>query len=72
MFRKKKFFVCSTCGSDDVRLDAYAVWDVDEQQWVLSHTFGQAFCEACDGETSLVTVPYKGNEHVHQESVLHP
>jgi hypothetical protein len=29
---KKVMMVCSHCGSDDVRADAYAEWDVEAQK----------------------------------------
>lgn len=32
----KKTFVCENCGSDDVRKEASAEWDVDRQEWVLA------------------------------------
>ncbi len=45
--------VCSRCGSDDVRRDAYAAWNVETQGWELSAVFDQGYCEACGGEASL-------------------
>jgi hypothetical protein len=45
--------VCSHCGSDDVRRDAYAEWNVDAQTWELGTVFDQGYCEACGGEASL-------------------
>lgn len=47
---------CVTCGSENVRLDAWAVWDKEEQDWVLGQVFDQGHCAACDGATSLVEV----------------
>jgi hypothetical protein len=45
------------CGSDDVLCDAYAEWDVLEQQWSLQNIFDKgAWCNACDGETTLKEV----------------
>lgn len=43
--------VCSTCGSDKVLADAFAHWNVEEQQWELQNTFDKgSYCEgACDG-----------------------
>jgi hypothetical protein len=42
------------CGSDDVRADAYAIWNVEAQEWELSATFDKgSVCEACGGECSL-------------------
>jgi hypothetical protein len=46
-------FICSVCGSDDVTLDAWARWDRQRQEWLLSETFDRAWCHACDGETRL-------------------
>lgn len=45
--------ICSTCGSDDVRRDAYAAWSVEKQEWELSSVFDQGICEACGGEARL-------------------
>ncbi len=49
--------VCSHCGSADVLRDAYAYWDVDRQEWVLEAVYDDAFCRACDGETTLIAQP---------------
>ena len=47
--------VCAACGSEDVHCDAYAVWDIETQQWTLDNTFDKgAFCDACDGECRIV------------------
>lgn len=40
--------VCTTCDSDNVMADAFASWDVDEQQWELANSFDDMYCEACD------------------------
>lgn len=45
--------ICSQCGSDDVKRDAWATWDEDAQQWVLDNVFDEAWCDACEGSTSL-------------------
>lgn len=45
--------VCRTCGSEDVVRDAWADWDVDAQDWVLSQTFDYAFCNSCEGDTRI-------------------
>ena len=46
--------VCEQCGSEDVGIDAYAEWSVEEQEWVLASTYDAAHCTMCDGETTLV------------------
>jgi hypothetical protein len=45
--------VCSWCGSADVSRDAWASWDVEEQDWVLGAVFDQGFCQACECERGL-------------------
>jgi hypothetical protein len=50
--------VCSHCGSDDVRADAYAEWDVESQKWEIAQTFEKgAYCNECDGETRIEERP---------------
>lgn len=51
---KREKPVCSHCGSDDVRADGYAAWNVETQEWELVATFDKgSVCEACEGECSL-------------------
>ncbi len=49
----KKRPECSSCRSDQVTLDASAIWDHDKQFWVLFNAFDQAYCEKCGGQTTL-------------------
>jgi len=53
MSETREYPVCSECGSDDVKVDAFAEWDVERQKWVLSDVFDNEFCCDCDGETHL-------------------
>jgi hypothetical protein len=46
-------YVCSICGSENVRLDAWAVWDIQTQSWELSTVFDAGFCDDCDGGARL-------------------
>lgn len=51
---------CKTCGSENVLRDAWAVWNVELQQWELDQIFDHAICDDCGGETKLIenlTVP---------------
>ena len=48
---------CVACGGQNVMRDAWATWDAELQLWVLGSTFDQAYCEDCDGETSIVDKP---------------
>lgn len=45
--------ICSSCGSTDVLRDAWGMWDIDKQDWVLQNVFDAAFCNNCDGECSI-------------------
>ena len=50
-------FVCATCESDEVQLDAWAAWSTETQSWELASTMQQAYCRSCDGETALLEKP---------------
>lgn len=53
---KRVTYLCENCGSDLVTLDAWAEWNVDQQQWVLGATYDHTFCHKCEAETHLVEV----------------
>ncbi len=46
-------YVCSICGSENVRRDAWATWDVETQSWELATVFQAGFCDDCGGIASL-------------------
>jgi hypothetical protein len=49
--------VCDECGSEDVLADAYAQWDIDQQDWVVANVFDKgAFCPDCDGDARIAEV----------------
>lgn len=48
--------VCKHCGSDNVMRDAWATWNVELQEWELLNVYDNAYCNECDGETSLKEV----------------
>ena len=50
-------YICSHCHSTDVRWDAWAEWDANEQRMVLAQDFDDAYCVSCDGDTSVTQVP---------------
>jgi hypothetical protein len=54
--RKRVTYICNTCGSDLVTRDAWAEWNVEEQDWVLGAAYDYAFCHKCQGETRLLEV----------------
>ena len=49
-------YVCKECRSMDVKRDAWAVWDIKTQAWELLSTYDTAYCNACEGETTLEEV----------------
>ena len=43
--------VCATCGSENVKADAWAVWSVPDQKWELEGgPYQFSCCDDCDGE----------------------
>lgn len=52
----RKKYICKTCKSDNVKVDAFATWDTENQCWELGAMFEAAFCDDCGGETSLEKV----------------
>lgn len=53
--------ICTTCGSTNVALDAWAKWDVEAQDWVLGDTYDDQKCLNCEAEGHRVieSVPLK-------------
>jgi hypothetical protein len=49
-------YACSMCGGNTVTRDAWAEWEVKEQEWVLGATYDYAFCHDCQEDTRLVEV----------------
>ena len=54
--RKRVTYLCERCGSNHVTLDAWAEWNVEQQEWVLGATYDHTYCHKCDSETHLVEV----------------
>ncbi len=48
--------ICHICGSDHVTRDAWAVWDVATQDWVIETLFDHAHCHHCLGPTRIEQV----------------
>lgn len=49
-------WVCEECGSDNVQVEASAVWNVEEQQWVLLeiNEHFDDYCVDCDDQRPLI------------------
>jgi type II secretory ATPase GspE/PulE/Tfp pilus assembly ATPase PilB-like protein len=55
--QRKIKMICATCGSDNVRADAYAYWNFEKQEWELEATFEKgAVCERCEEECTIERV----------------
>lgn len=53
----KRFqYLCNKCGGSTVTRDAWAEWNVEEQEWQLGAAYDYAFCHDCQEETRLVEV----------------
>lgn len=48
--------VCSKCGGENVLRDAYASWDVEAQEWLLSSVYDAFRCDDC-GHDACDEVP---------------
>ncbi len=64
-----KKMICATCGSENVRRDADAVWNVEKQEWELCAVYDNATCEKCGGETRLIEAPEKDRENHHAQTL---
>jgi hypothetical protein len=54
---RKRRMKCSVCGSYNVNRDAWAVWDENEQDWVLRTVFDAGYCDDCARETRIDEEP---------------
>jgi len=56
---EKVTFVCNTCGSEDVVVDAWAYWEKKNQRWRLATTYDHSHCNNCDDERSIKSIPLR-------------
>jgi len=48
--------ICSKCGSEDVKLNAWTRWNKNTQEWEFQG-FEDGFCETCEGEADVESAP---------------
>ena len=46
-------YVCSFCGSQNVKCDAWVAWSVTAQSWGVADVFDDGWCDDCDGEARV-------------------
>jgi hypothetical protein len=51
--QSKVKMICGYCGGQNVMRDAWAVWDVVNQEWALGAVFDYAYSEDCNREATL-------------------
>jgi len=51
---------CSHCHSEDVVRDAWASWSFETQEWELGQAFDHAYCQACESDCTIETIPEDG------------
>ena len=60
MTKSKCKYVCSECESENVKRDAWAAWDAETQTWEIASVFEAAWCDDCDGKTTLEAIEVVG------------
>ena len=45
---------CGTCGSEEVRKDAWGAWCVETQEWELDAIYDDDFCIDCDCSCTII------------------
>lgn len=53
---KKRKMICKECGSENVMIDSWAVWDFAKQEWALYDVLDDAWCGQCEEECSIKEV----------------
>lgn len=54
--KNRTHMICSTCGSTDVRTDAFGAWDADAGEWVLHSFYDDKSCENCETGITLLEI----------------
>ena len=54
---EKYKYICTECGSDNIKWDAWAAYNEETQEMELDNWFDNTYCIECDGECSINKVP---------------
>ena len=58
----KQDAVCTECGSDSIVIDAWAVWSIEQQGWVLGEIWNEVFCKDCDASSEFELIDIEEEE----------
>ena len=52
-------YVCKHCNTDNVRIEAWVIWDKEEQEFDIAEVLneGYNYCVDCDSDTKLIQIP---------------
>ena len=53
-------YVCPKC-LEDVRHDAWVIWDPASNDYVIENVFDEEYCTTCEETVHSIGVPYDGN-----------
>jgi hypothetical protein len=53
---KEGILACVTCGSEDVRVEAWARFDRNVGGWVVTHLYPTFLCCSCDDLVQIIVV----------------
>lgn len=49
-------YKCKYCGGENVKVDAWVVWDEEKQDYIIDTIFDDEFCPDCDHSGNNISV----------------
>lgn len=49
-------YKCKYCGSENVKVDAWVIWDSEKQDYVVDEIFDNEYCVDCDHAGNNISV----------------
>ena len=46
-------YLCPHCGSEDIVADASAIWDQEQEKWILDMIFETGYCLSCENDIDI-------------------
>lgn len=47
---------CKYCGSENVKVDAWAIWDKDQDCYIIDTVFDDEYCPECENQGNNLSV----------------